>query len=275
MALHEHEIQAAAMAIGVETAVLKAILKVEARGEGFKDGMLVILYEPHIMHRLLTEAGLTRELEILERRGLAYRRWGEKPYPRSIEDRWEQVKKASTVAGEEYALSSASLGLPQIMGFNHKQAGYDSALHMANAFILGGEPEQLGALATFIENDPRLLRAARDKDWTAFARTYNGPGYRRNRYHINLATYYNMYSAKLYKMMRLGSRGEMVRKLQSDLNLTGYYFNRLDGIFGVSTQLSVEKFQKDHDLIADGIAGPKTLRKLQDVIRNRISGSIE
>ena len=57
-------------------------------------------------------------------------------------------------------------------------------------------------------------------------------------------------------ILRLGSRGEAVIKLQEKLGLVP------DGIFGKNTKEGVMRFQKEHDLIVDGLVGPNTLKCL-------------
>ena len=57
-------------------------------------------------------------------------------------------------------------------------------------------------------------------------------------------------------ILRRGSKGPEVIKLQKALGITA------DGIFGLTTEISVKKFQKNNKLTADGIAGPSTLSKL-------------
>lgn len=63
--------------------------------------------------------------------------------------------------------------------------------------------------------------------------------------------------------LRVGSKGEAVRKLQSALAGKGYYFtDKIDGDFGKKTYGAVLAFQKDSNLEVDGIAGPNTKKKL-------------
>lgn len=56
--------------------------------------------------------------------------------------------------------------------------------------------------------------------------------------------------------IKLGSRGNDVKTLQSKLNLVA------DGIFGPITKEAVKDFQKANGLSVDGIVGPKTWEKL-------------
>ncbi len=52
--------------------------------------------------------------------------------------------------------------------------------------------------------------------------------------------------------------GPDVRILQEALSKTGYYQGKIDGLFGSKTELALLKFQTEHQIIADGIAGPDT-----------------
>lgn len=56
--------------------------------------------------------------------------------------------------------------------------------------------------------------------------------------------------------LKLGSRGNEVKTLQSKLNLIA------DGIFGPITEEVVKDFQKKNGLTADGVVGPSTWDKL-------------
>jgi spore cortex-lytic enzyme len=50
--------------------------------------------------------------------------------------------------------------------------------------------------------------------------------------------------------------------VQSKLKTWGYYTGTVDGIYGSKTIAAVKKFQQANGLVADGIAGPKTLAKM-------------
>lgn len=57
--------------------------------------------------------------------------------------------------------------------------------------------------------------------------------------------------------LKLGSKGEDVKKLQSYLNLC------VDGIFGKMTEESVKQFQKENKLTPDGVVGLATWQALE------------
>ena len=63
-------------------------------------------------------------------------------------------------------------------------------------------------------------------------------------------------------MLRTGSRGDAVRKLQELLNAKGYTCGNVDGIFGSKTYAAVLEFQKANSLGVDGIVGSLTWAKL-------------
>lgn len=68
-------------------------------------------------------------------------------------------------------------------------------------------------------------------------------------------------------LLRVGSRGEAVRKMQRDLGIDA------DGRFGPGTKKAVMEFQSEHGLVADGMAGPNTLAKMNsfaDVVNDDV-----
>ena len=76
------------------------------------------------------------------------------------------------------------------------------------------------------------------------------------------ATPVNVTPVTTQPMLRTGSRGDAVRKLQELLNAKGYTCGSVDGIFGSKTYAAVLAFQKANGLGADGIVGPLTWGKL-------------
>lgn len=65
-------------------------------------------------------------------------------------------------------------------------------------------------------------------------------------------------------MLRFGDSGPEVVDLQFKLRDNGADI-KADGIFGADTLDAVEAFQEEHDLLADGIVGPATIRALMVV----------
>ncbi len=60
-------------------------------------------------------------------------------------------------------------------------------------------------------------------------------------------------------VLRLGDKGAAVTRLQRALKAAGFNPGAVDGDLGPATQAAVIAFQKSAGLLADGIAGPRTL----------------
>lgn len=63
--------------------------------------------------------------------------------------------------------------------------------------------------------------------------------------------------------LQQGSTDVRVYSLQADLAILKYYTGNVDGVFGLNTRNAVIKFQQQHGLKADGIAGDKTQAALR------------
>src|SRR5205807_6552808 len=64
-------------------------------------------------------------------------------------------------------------------------------------------------------------------------------------------------------LLQKGTSGTEVKKLQLQLQKLGFYEGTPDEYFGESTEAAVIKFQNSQGLVADGVAGPRTLSLLQ------------
>ena len=79
----------------------------------------------------------------------------------------------------------------------------------------------------------------------------------------NQATYVGGFN----RVLRIGSHGNDVKKLQNALKDMGYYAGNIDGIYGTQTFYAVRMFQFYYGVdSADGVAGPQTFVRLQDVV---------
>lgn len=70
-------------------------------------------------------------------------------------------------------------------------------------------------------------------------------------------------------ILRHGQRGQAVRQLQQQLNLAGAQLY-VDGHFGDATEAAVRAYQRRVGLVADGLAGPKTLALLSGAGSSRL-----
>lgn len=62
--------------------------------------------------------------------------------------------------------------------------------------------------------------------------------------------------------LKYGSKGPLVTSLQNTLKNAGYFTGAVDGKYGYSTWEAVWKFQSAKGMVADGLAGSKTLSAL-------------
>jgi hypothetical protein len=178
------DVARAATRLGCETAALRAVMAVESRNSGYDARRRpIILFEPHVFYRVLTPG----KRIVASRAGLAYPRWGEKPYPPSSDGNYARLEAAIKI-DEECAFRAVSIGLGQILGENFNATGHESAVSMFQA-ACESEGEQLEQMASFIEASG-LAEHLRKKDWRAFALGYNGPGEKRNHYDALLARAY-------------------------------------------------------------------------------------
>ena len=183
--------------LGLEPALLKAVQLVEGAGrDGFLvDGRPQILFEGHIMYK-----------EIKNKFGLDKSVAAQKSYPTICFPKWDKSKylgganeyKRLEIAkkiDEECALKSASWGMFQIMGFNYQLCGCQSVDEMIQKMSESHEM-QLELMYHFLYNSG-LVKHLKAKDWDAFAKGYNGPGYKDNNYDQKLRNTYENFKDKL------------------------------------------------------------------------------
>lgn len=168
------------------------ILNLDGPG-GFIDGpnLPKILFEAHVFDRLTDgrfRAGHPN---------LSSAKWNKALYVGG-QGEWARLAKAMLL-DREAALKSASVGRYQIMGFNHKLAGYDKVEDYWDA-MKESEAKQLEAFVAFIQNS-RLADELRQisnvhADCIPFAQGYNGKGYSANEYHVKIARAHKKWSSK-------------------------------------------------------------------------------
>jgi len=180
--LTPNDIEETANALGIEVAALKAVISVETSGSGF-DGRArpKALFERHFFYRHLLEQ--PDKLEQAVSLGLAYPKWGTRPYPKGSDAVYQEIVNACEI-DEEAALMSTSWGLGQIMGENYRLAGC-STVHEMVTLAVESERKQLEQMANYIHLTG-LVDELQRHDWAGFAKHYNGPAYQKNQYYVKL-----------------------------------------------------------------------------------------
>ena len=276
--LADPDLPRAGQLIGVGEDEIRAIMEVESRGAGFdRAGRPVILFEPHVFWR---ELGSGRKRDAAARAGLAYPRWGAKPYPK---DSYPRLVDAIEI-DERAALRSTSWGLGQVMGFNHKAAGFETVQAMVAAFC-ESEAAQLEGMIRFIDASG-LGDEVRRHDWRGFARGYNGAGFARNRYDQRLAVAFkkwanlpdtpfaldhareederNAASVEAQPMPGFAERAT-VKAVQERLIELGYaMIGKADGMAGPRTAGAIAAFQTENGYPVTGKIDAALIEQLQD-----------
>ena len=254
--LTERSIESAARRLACQSAALRAVIAVESKGGFQADGRPKILFERHYFHRL------TGGMFAHSHPDICHPRWGGYG-PSALQ--YDRLHRAITL-NRDAALRSASWGAFQIMGDNCMFAGFRHVEDFVIAMV-ESEDRQLDAFVAFVMAK-RLDDELRRLDWAGFARRYNGPAYRKNRYDEKLAASYAKqipaigHDGGQMPVLRIGDSGDAVRRLQTLLGLNG------DGVFGSVTRQTLIAFQKAHGLYADGVAGAASWAAL-DSMNNR------
>ncbi len=161
----------------MEMCVVKAVAKVESRGNGFDNNCRAkILYERHWFSKL-TNRQYDNDRFISAKQ----------TFKRGSKDKneyyggWsrERFDKAKAL-NEDAAIQATSWGAFQIMGFNYEDAGFNSPKEMMNAMEESTE-KQVESFITFISNYRKgaAKNAMKNRDWAKVAEIYNGSDYKK------------------------------------------------------------------------------------------------
>lgn len=173
--------QAAATQLGCEVACIKAVSQVEVGVTGCWDpqGRPRILFERHVFSNLTsgrydaTHSDISNPVQ-----------GGYGPFS----GQYPKLYRAATL-DEASALQSASWGAYQIVGRYYAQAGFGDVATFASA-EMQNEKRQLDAFVSYVLASPACHSALKAKQWTRFARAYNGPKYKENDYDTKMADAY-------------------------------------------------------------------------------------
>lgn len=164
-----------------------AVLLVESGGVGFgRDGRMIIRFECHKFWSFWGRAN--RPVFEKHFRFSGQKCWQGHEFCEIPDAPWDgfhgdqskewRVFEFARGLHEPAAMMSISMGLPQIMGFNHAEIGYDGVRGMFENFSADVRFQILG-LFDFIRGKgttSSMLQALQRHDFDRFASLYNGPG---------------------------------------------------------------------------------------------------
>jgi hypothetical protein len=204
------------------------VLKVETSGCGFlPDRRPQILFERHVFRRDTAGRFDAQGADISAPTAGGYGASGAHQY-----DRLGRAPAFDRPA----ALRSASWGIGQVMGNNAALVGFPDVEAMVLA-MAASEDAQLGAMLAYCVSTG-IDRAMQRKDWTTFARGYNGRGFAQNAYDTKLQEACDEYASH-------GTPELRVRAAQIYLIYRGFEPGRVDGAMGSRTSNALRAFQRD------------------------------
>jgi hypothetical protein len=183
-ALEPEEVNRVAAAWDVHPAKIWAFVDIESTGNPFIDGRPTILFEPHRFSKA------TGHRFDRSNPSVSYPNWGDAPYPKSQQGRYDQLLQAVEL-DVDAAFASASYGAFQILGENYAICGAPTpwAFAWRQAQTVG---DQFEAFCRFIEAKKLVpaMRAAKPNDPAScvpLVKPYNGTAYGKNNYHTRYA----------------------------------------------------------------------------------------
>lgn len=187
--LTEKDYEKLALLYNLNTATIKAVVAVETSGGGFlsESGPMrpKILFEGYQFYRL------TPEPVSLHRPDLSQRYYSREYYKGGSAE-WQRLLDAIEW-DEEAALQAASWGLGQVLGLNYKIAGCSSIQEFVEQAFTD-EYHQVIHMLEFAKSN-NLIAYLQNQEWDNFARRYNGPLYKQNRYAVKLQREYVKYAS--------------------------------------------------------------------------------
>ncbi len=195
--LKESDLISFANQYGLELATVKAVNEIESGGKGFLiNNKPKILFEGHIFWNELKKRGINPSSYYnANNKDVLYPKWTKIYYQGGVKE-YDRLNEAIALGRDprfkDAALSSASWGCFQIMGFHAKNIGYTDVNDFVSRMEIN-EGEHLKAFGRFLEKNG-LISHLRNRNWAAFANAYNGHGYKLNKYDEKLAKAYSKYS---------------------------------------------------------------------------------
>lgn len=178
--------------LGCEVEIIQAVMQKEVQKSPWfickGQRKLKILFERHKFWEALETCGASPN-DILRRNPSLKDILNQAPYSKygTFAEQYSRRERAMQVH-KEAGLMACSYGGLQIMGTNYAELGYESIDH----FVRDMEESPKNWLVAFVRfcEKNHLKEALQKRDFTTFARKYNGPNFRKNRYDIELSRIY-------------------------------------------------------------------------------------
>lgn len=184
LTLTETDFEEVAAELGVEVAAIKAVVEIEAgrTHEGFAaPGKPLINFDLSMFRRFATRRGVNLS-KYSKSHSVVF------ASSRGSQSRAHRRLEAAKSINPHAAVEGTFWGMFQIGGFNWKKCGAENIDDFV-CRMSRSERDQLEMFANFISSTG-LVKHLKTKNWAAFARGYNGPGYTKRSYHTRMAQAY-------------------------------------------------------------------------------------
>lgn len=190
--LTDRDIVEFAQELGVEVAAIRAVIDIETghthRGIG-TDGKAIVNFDLPVFRQMAKRRGINLG-RYTTSHAVVFARPNIKRYGSQQAAVWVRLNSAMSIDSVA-AINGTFWGMFQIGGFNWRQCGASSPQEFAR-LMNRSERDQLELFGEFITRSG-LLPALKARNWSGFARGYNGPGYAARGYHTRLARAYSKY----------------------------------------------------------------------------------
>lgn len=190
--LTEEDFKEVAEELGVEVAAIKAVVEIEAgkSHNGFWAENKPLINFDLTMFRRMAQRNKVNISKYTKSHAVVFARPNSTRYGSQQAAQQARLDAARTIH-DLSAIQGTFWGMFQIGGFNWKKCGAESADQFVE-LMSRSERDQLELFANFVKNTG-LLKYLKAKNWSAFARGYNGPGYAARGYHTRMANAYARY----------------------------------------------------------------------------------
>lgn len=204
--LTEEDYREVAEMLGVETAAIKAVVDIEAgkQHQGFfAPGKPLVNFDLSMFRRHARRNGINLS-RYSRSHAVVFSSPNARRYGSTQAAQQERLRIARTIDNRT-AVEGTFWGMFQIGGFNWRLCGCESIDDFVER-MSRSERDQLELFASFIKSSG-LLPALKNKNWSAFARRYNGASYASRGYHTRMAAAYARHK-KLEKANQTDEKGE-------------------------------------------------------------------